>query len=146
VIFRALANESVPIYGDGKHVRDWIFVEDHAAALDVILRNGMPGEVYNIGADNERNNLEVVASILDVLEKPRSLMTHVADRPGHDRRYAIDATRIASLGWRPQYPRERFAEGLEQTVRWYLDARPWIERLRARSAEINAHITTPAKV
>ncbi|MBI4433308.1 dTDP-glucose 4,6-dehydratase [Candidatus Uhrbacteria bacterium] len=143
-IFRALADQSVPIYGDGKYVRDWIFVEDHAAALDLLLRKGVPGEVYNIGADNERHNLEVIEAILDVLGKPRSLMTHVADRPGHDRRYAIDPSKILALGWQPSYGRERFAEGLERTVRWYLDHRSWVEHLRARSSDINAHLVAPS--
>ncbi|MBI2482567.1 dTDP-glucose 4,6-dehydratase [Candidatus Uhrbacteria bacterium] len=140
VIFRALADQPVPVYGDGKHVRDWIFVEDHAAALDLLLRRGQPGEVYNIGADNERNNLEVVGGILCILGKPDTLMTHVADRPGHDRRYAIDPAKMITLGWQPVYPRERFAEGLDRTVRWYLEHRAWVERLRARSSEINAHL------
>ncbi|MFH1430589.1 MAG: dTDP-glucose 4,6-dehydratase [Candidatus Uhrbacteria bacterium] len=140
VIFRALAHEPVPIYGDGLHVRDWIFVEDHCTALDQALRHGRSGEVYNIGVDNELNNLEVVDAILDILGKPHTLKEHVADRPGHDRRYAIDATRIRGLNWAPVYSADRFAEGLERTVRWYLDNGPWIDRLRQRAAEINAHI------
>jgi len=140
-IFRALADQPVPIYGDGRYVRDWIYVEDHAAALDAILRKGTPGTVYNIGADNERENLEVVRGILDILGKPHTLMARVEDRPGHDRRYAIDPQRICNeLGWCPAYSRDRFAEGLERTVRWYLDNRLWVERLRARAAELNPHI------
>lgn len=142
-IFRALADQPVPIYGDGRYVRDWIFVDDHAAALDAILQRGEPGAVYNIGADNERENLEVVRGILDVLGKPHSLMTRVEDRPGHDRRYAIDPARVCDgLGWCPTYDRDQFPQGLERTVTWYLENRPWVERLRARSAEINAHIRT----
>ncbi|MFH1098937.1 MAG: dTDP-glucose 4,6-dehydratase [Candidatus Uhrbacteria bacterium] len=142
-IFRALADEPVPIYGDGLHVRDWIFVDDHCAALDAILRRGEPGAVYNIGVDNERNNLDVIRLLLDIIGKPHSLMTHVTERPGHDRRYAIDATKLyTSFNWQPVYHRTRFPEGLERTVRWYLDNRPWVERLRSRAAEINAHICT----
>lgn len=140
-LFRAVADQPVPIYGDGLHVRDWIYVEDHCASLDAILRRGEPGAVYNIGVDNERNNLEVIRMLLDILGKPHSLMTHVTDRPGHDRRYAIDATKVATtFQWQPTYHRDRFPEGLERTVRWYLDNRSWVERLRARAAEINAHI------
>ncbi|MDO8599540.1 MAG: dTDP-glucose 4,6-dehydratase, partial [bacterium] len=96
-VFRALADQPVPIYGDGRYVRDWIFVEDHATALDAILRRGRPGAVYNIGADNERENLEVVRGILDILEKPHTLMTRVEHRPGHDRRYAIDPALVCNV-------------------------------------------------
>ncbi|MDO8425176.1 MAG: dTDP-glucose 4,6-dehydratase [bacterium] len=140
VIFRAMAGQPVPIYGDGKNVRDWIHVEDHCAALDTLLRTGIPGAVYNIGVDNERNNLDVVGAILEILGKPRSLMQFVEDRPGHDRRYAIDATKIEALGWKPVYTRDRFHEGLERTVRWYQEHRAWVEQLRTRSEEINAHL------
>ncbi|MBI4434292.1 dTDP-glucose 4,6-dehydratase [Candidatus Uhrbacteria bacterium] len=142
-IFRALADQPVPIYGDGRYVRDWIFVEDHCAALDAILQRGEPGAVYNIGADNERENIEVVRGILDIIGKPHALMTRVEDRPGHDRRYAIDARRVCDgLGWCPTYDREQFSQGLERTVMWYLENRSWVERLRARAAELNPHIHT----
>ncbi len=140
-IFKALAGEPVPIYGDGLYVRDWIHVEDHARAIRLILEKGAPGEVYNIGADNERANLEVVKMILVELGKPETLMTTVTDRPGHDRRYAIDAGKIErELGWRPSYPRERFAEGLRETINWYQENIAWVEALRKRQSEINAHL------
>ncbi|MDO8463519.1 MAG: dTDP-glucose 4,6-dehydratase [bacterium] len=140
VIFRALAGQPVPIYGDGKNVRDWIHVDDHASALHRVLHEGSTGETYGIGTNNERSNLEVVGAILDILGRPRSLMEFVADRPGHDRRYAIDATKMQQLGWAPLYTRERFADGLERTVRWYQEHRDWVERLRTRVGEVNAHL------
>ena len=140
-IFKALADEPVPIYGDGLYVRDWIHVLDHARAILMILEKGAVGEVYNIGADNERANLDVVKMILRELGKPESLMTEVADRPGHDRRYAIDASKIErELGWKPTYTRGRFAEGLRETIDWYRLNTDWLEKLRSRQAEINAHL------
>lgn len=140
-IFKALANEPVPIYGDGLYVRDWIHVRDHAQAIQLMLEKGVAGEVYNIGADNERPNIEVVKMILSVLGKPEDLMTTVEDRPGHDRRYAIDATKIKNeLGWQPTYTAEKFADGLRETIEWYQHNTTWVEKLRARQSEINAHI------
>ena len=138
-ILNALHGLPLPIYGDGRQVRDWLFVEDHVRALMLILERGKPGRTYNVGAENERPNLEVVGTICDLLdgERPlaaprRQLMTFVADRPGHDRRYAIDAARLKSeLGWAP---RQDFAGGLKQTVRWYLDNAAWWEPLRAHAA------------
>lgn len=139
-IFKALADESIPVYGDGLYVRDWIQVIDHARAIDLLLSKGVPGEVYNIGADNESSNLEVLKMLLDYLEKPHALLARVADRPGHDRRYAIDARKIMALGWQPLYPREKFAAGLAEKVEWYKNNSAWVENLRGRAAEINAHI------
>ncbi|HHM05815.1 MAG TPA: dTDP-glucose 4,6-dehydratase [Gammaproteobacteria bacterium] len=132
VIIKALAGEPVPVYGKGDNIRDWLYVEDHARALRLVVERGQVGETYNIGGHNERTNLEVVHSICDILDelKPdpvrasrRELIQFVADRPGHDKRYAIDAGKIErELGWRP---RETFETGLRATVKWYLDNRAW---------------------
>lgn len=139
-IFKAMADEPIPIYGDGLYVRDWIHTEDHCSALDTLLRKGVPGEVYNIGVDNERSNLEVMKMLLEMLGKPESLLTRVADRPGHDRRYAIDSRKIERLGWAPRYLRDKFVEGLKTKVDWYLQNTAWVEKLRARQDEMNPHI------
>ena len=129
MISRALADESLPVYGNGENVRDWLYVEDHCAAIDLILRNGTDGEVYNIGGHNERTNLEVVKTILRQLDKPESLITYVRDRPGHDMRYAIDPTKIHNeLGWLPE---TKFDDGIRRTVDWYLNNRPWWEHILA---------------
>ena len=123
MISRALADESLPVYGTGENIRDWLYVEDHCAAIDLVMRQGREGEVYNVGGHNERTNLEVVKTILRELGKPESLITYVKDRPGHDRRYAIDPTKIHSeLGWLPRTP---FDEGIKRTIRWYLDNEKW---------------------
>ena len=136
VILRALGGESLPVYGKGENVRDWLHVEDHAEALTLVLRRGRPGETYNVGGDSERTNIEVVRAICTLLDEmlPGSpnrphekLIKFVADRPGHDARYAIDASKIKTeLGWRP---RHNFDSGLSDTVRWFLDNRPWWERV-----------------
>jgi len=140
-IFKALEGEPVPIYGDGLYVRDWIHVMDHASAILAILERGKLGDVYNIGADNERANIDVVKMILKELGQPETLTTTVTDRPGHDRRYAIDASKIErELGWKPTYPRERFVAGLRETIGWYRANTGWVEKLRKRQAEINAHL------
>lgn len=139
-IFNAMEDKPVPIYGDGMYVRDWIHVVDHARAIQCILEKGEPGEVYNIGADNERANIDVVKMILGELGKPETLTTTVQDRPGHDRRYAIDASKIEALGWKPEYTAEKFADGLRETINWYRENIAWVEALRKRQAEINAHI------
>jgi dTDP-glucose 4,6-dehydratase len=133
VIRRALAGEPLPVYGDGQNIRDWLYVADHCAALQCVLERGRPGETYNIGALNERTNLEVLHRICDVLDqgKPRrdgksyrEQIAFVKDRPGHDRRYAIDAGKIENeLGWRPK---ESFESGLRQTIRWYLENQEWV--------------------
>ena len=123
MISRALADESLPVYGTGENVRDWLYVEDHCAAIDLVMRDGREGEVYNVGGHNERTNLEVVKTILAELGKPESLITYVKDRPGHDRRYAIDPSKIhAELGW---LPKTTFDEGIRKTIRWYLDNQKW---------------------
>ncbi|ADG05612.1 dTDP-glucose 4,6-dehydratase [Kyrpidia tusciae] len=129
-ISNALENRSIPVYGDGQQVRDWLHVLDHCRAIDRVIHHGRPGEVYNIGGHNERTNLEVVKRILSLLNKPESLIQHVQDRPGHDRRYAIDATKIRrELGWAPQYG---FEEGLRQTIQWYLDHQEWLQRVKSK--------------
>lgn len=123
MISRALADESLPVYGTGENVRDWLYVEDHCSAIDLVMRKGLEGEIYNVGGHNERTNLEVVKTILRELGKPESLITYVKDRPGHDRRYAIDPTKIHNeLGWLPATP---FDEGIKKTIRWYLDNEKW---------------------
>ena len=123
MISRALADESLPVYGTGENVRDWLYVEDHCSAIDLVIRKGREGEIYNVGGHNERTNLEVVKTILHELNKPESLITYVKDRPGHDRRYAIDPAKIhAELGWLPQ---TSFDEGIKKTIRWYLDNQKW---------------------
>jgi dTDP-glucose 4,6-dehydratase len=136
VIIRALRGERLPVYGTGANVRDWLHVEDHAEALTLVLKKGRPGETYNIGGDSERRNIDVVRAICRLLDEflPQSpnrphekLIEFVSDRPGHDQRYAIDASKIGrELGWRPRHD---FDEGLRATVRWYLDNRSWWERV-----------------
>ena len=127
MISRALADESLPVYGDGMNVRDWLHVYDHCTAIDLILRKGRDGEVYNIGGHNEKTNLEVVKTILAALHKPESLIHFVKDRPGHDLRYAMDPTKIESeLGWKPKYT---FETGIPQTIDWYLTHREWWEHI-----------------
>lgn len=123
MITRALADESLPVYGKGENIRDWLYVEDHCSAIDLVMRKGRQGEIYNVGGHNERTNLEVVKTILQELNKPESLIQYVTDRPGHDRRYAIDPTKIHNeLGWLPQ---TRFDDGIRKTIRWYLDNENW---------------------
>ncbi|KJS09211.1 MAG: dTDP-glucose 4,6-dehydratase [Gammaproteobacteria bacterium BRH_c0] len=135
-ILNALEGKPLPVYGNGQQVRDWLYVEDHARALYTVLTLGQAGETYTIGGHNEKTNIEVVATICQLLDElvpsplaPRStLITHVADRPGHDRRYAIDAEKIQrDLGWQPQ---ETFASGIRKTVQWYLDNRDWCRRVQ----------------
>ena len=129
MITRALNDQSLPVYGKGENIRDWLYVEDHCAAIDLVMRKGREGEVYNVGGHNERTNLEVVKTVLRELGKPESLITFVTDRPGHDRRYAIDPSKIhAELGW---LPRTTFDDGIRQTVRWYLDNRTWWKHILA---------------
>ena len=138
-ILNALAGKPISVYGKGENVRDWIHVDDHVRALVEIVNNGRIGETYNVGANSERRNIEVVREICRILDdlSPDSaphdrLITFVTDRPGHDARYAIDGRKLQSeLGW---HPRETFASGIEQTVRWYLDNRWWWEPLEQRYA------------
>ncbi len=128
LITNAIENLELPIYGDGMNIRDWIHVEDHCEAIALVLEKGEAGNVYNVGAENERTNLEIVTMILDILKKPHSLIRHVKDRPGHDRRYAIDNGKIRTrLGFEP---RRDFKAGLEATVRWYVENRTWWQSIR----------------
>ncbi|MBN3525572.1 dTDP-glucose 4,6-dehydratase [Paenibacillus apiarius] len=129
IILRALHDEPIPIYGDGTHVRDWLYVMDHCAAIDAALRRGKAGEVYNIGGHHERTNLEVARMVLQELGKPESLITFVADRLGHDKRYAIDPEKTErELGWRPS---KELEQGMKETIRWYVTNRSWWERVRS---------------
>jgi dTDP-glucose 4,6-dehydratase len=122
-IIRAMKNMSVPVYGRGNQIRDWIYVEDHCEALDLVLRRGKSGEVYNISSGNELDNLTVVKKVLEIMGKSESLIEHVEDRPGHDVRYSLDSSKIrAELGWKP---RHRFEEALELTVKWYQEHQDW---------------------
>ena len=128
MIANAMHDEPLPVYGDGKNVRDWIFVDDHCAAIWQAYKRGVSGEVYNIGARNERENIEVVTAILDALGRPHSLITYVTDRLGHDRRYAIDPQKAETkLGWKPAV---KWEEGLERTIRWYRDHQAWVDHIR----------------
>ena len=123
MIAKAAADEPLPVYGKGENVRDWLYVADHCAALDKIIRCGREGEIYNIGGHNEHSNLDVVKTILQVLGKPESLITFVDDRPGHDLRYAVDPEKIhRELGWSPATD---FYDGIRSTIRWYLDHQKW---------------------
>jgi dTDP-glucose 4,6-dehydratase len=127
MIINALNDKELPVYGDGLNVRDWLHVEDHCQAIDLVLHKGRNGEVYNVGGNNERTNIEIVKTILKHLNKPESLIRFVKDRPGHDRRYAIDATKLKTeLGWKPKYT---FETGIKQTIQWYLDNREWWENI-----------------
>jgi len=129
MIANALEGKPLPVYGDGRNVRDWLFVEDHCRAVDLVMRRGRPGAVYNIGGGNEMENIAIVRLLLELLERDEALITFVTDRPGHDRRYAIDATRLREeLGWEPRHD---FASGIRATVRWYLEHRDWWERVRS---------------
>ncbi len=129
MIANALNDKPLPVYGTGENVRDWLYVEDHCAAIDLVMRKGREGQIYNVGGHNERTNLDVVRTIVRELGKSEELITYVTDRPGHDRRYAIDPTKISSeLGW---LPRTSFDEGIRRTIQWYLDNRSWWEHILA---------------
>jgi len=127
MIRNALEDKPLPVYGDGLNVRDWLYVEDHCSAVDLVLHKGVSGEVYNVGGNNERTNIAVVKTILAELGKPESLIRFVKDRPGHDRRYAIDATKIRrELGWQPKY---NYESGIRETIRWYLANQDWMNQV-----------------
>jgi len=126
-VTNAIENKNLPIYGDGKNVRDWIYVEDHCDGVDFVCQNGRLGEVYNIGGGNERTNLEITDRILKKLEKPQSLMTFVKDRLGHDRRYSVDCSKIADLGWQPKH---NFEEALDKTISWFMENNWWWKKLK----------------
>lgn len=131
VITQALTDQNIPVYGDGMQVRDWLHVADHCSAIDLVLHQGRGGEVYNIGGNNEYTNLEIVKTILALVEKPQSLIRHISDRPGHDRRYAIDASKIKTqLGWKPHYS---FAIGIKNTVDWYVQQCNWWQNILSGS-------------
>ena len=129
IITNALADIVLPVYGDGMNIRDWIHVLDNCEAIDTVLHKGVEGEVYNIGGENERANIEIVKLILDILGKPHSLIQYVTDRLGHDRRYAIDSTKVKSeLGYKTRFD---FGKGMEDTVKWYIDHKEWWQRIRS---------------
>lgn len=124
MIYNALNDRPLPLYGDGQQIRDWLYVGDHCAGIDAVLRRGIIGEIYNIGADNEKTNFQIIKYILNSLDKSDILIEHIKDRPGHDRRYALDSTKIrTALGWRPAVT---FEEGIEMTINWYLENRDWV--------------------
>ena len=127
MIANARQNKPLPVYGEGINVRDWLYVRDHCIAIDLIIHKGTVGEIYNVGGHNEMKNIDIVKTICKAMGKPESLITHVADRKGHDRRYAIDPTKInRELGWSPK---TRFADGIQMTIKWYLDNTDWLERI-----------------
>jgi dTDP-glucose 4,6-dehydratase len=124
----ALEGEPLPVYGDGRQIRDWLWVEDHCAGIELVLREGGAGEVYNIGGDDERENVEIVSRILELTGADESLVRHVEDRAGHDRRYSLDTTKLRTLGWEPRKP---FEEGIAETVAWYREHRGWWEPIKS---------------
>jgi dTDP-glucose 4,6-dehydratase len=129
VVTNALEGKELPVYGDGKNIRDWLYVEDHCAAIDLVLHKGKPGEIYNVGGHNEKCNIDIVELIVDTLGKSRDLIKHVSDRLGHDRRYAIDPTKIETeLGWKPQF---NFDSGIKETIQWYLDHEDWWRKIKS---------------
>jgi len=129
MITNALEGKELPIYGDGKNIRDWLHVKDHCAAIDLVIHKGKPGEVYNIGGHNERTNNEIVHFIVEKLGVSKDLIKYVSDRPGHDRRYAIDPTKIMTeLGWKPQYT---FETGIVETIQWYIDHQDWWKNIKS---------------
>lgn len=137
-ILRMLENKTLPLYGDGKNVRDWIYVLDHCRALELCLFKGKDGEVYNIGADNEINNIKIAEKILRFFKKGKSVIEFVSDRPGHDRRYAIDSSKInKELGWKPIYS---FEKAFDDTIKWYINNPKWIDGVRKKTGVFNPHI------
>ncbi len=138
-VTNALAGRELPLYGDGRNVRDWLYVEDHCSAIAFLIDHGRPGEVYNIAGGHERANIDITKAILKILGRSEDLIRFVADRPGHDRRYALDGTKLASLGWKPQAV---FEEALDRTVRWYVDHPQWWRPIREHDAEFAAYYET----
>lgn len=126
MIHNAMGDKELPVYGDGKQVRDWIYVEDHCSAIDTVLHSGVSGEVYNVGGNSEKENIEIVKLILDALHKCDHLIKYVKDRPGHDRRYAIDSSKLKTCGWSPAYG---FKEGMDKTIKWYMENRDWMKKI-----------------
>ena len=135
----ALEDQPLPLYGRGTNVRDWLFVEDHCRAIDLVLRRGNPGDVFNVGANNEVRNIEVTEHILKLLGKPKTLIKFVPDRPGHDIRYAVDCGRIHALGWKPE---SDFSEALEATVHWYRDHEEWWRKIKRKDKEFRSFYET----
>jgi len=133
-VTNALEGEPLPLYGDGRQIRDWLYVEDHCAGIELVLREGVPGEAYNVGGGEERENIDVATEILALLGADPALLRHVEDRPGHDRRYALDTTKLRTLGWAPTVG---FEDGLQATVDWYRDRRDWWEPIK--SGEFRAY-------
>jgi dTDP-glucose 4,6-dehydratase len=137
-ILRMLENKTLPLYGDGKNVRDWIYVLDHCRALEMCLFKGKDGQVYNIGADNEINNLEIAGKIIKYFKKDKSVLEFVSDRPGHDRRYAVDSSKIKrDLGWKPIYS---FEKAFNETIKWYVDNPKWVDGVKKKTGVFNPHI------
>ncbi|MEK7208381.1 MAG: dTDP-glucose 4,6-dehydratase [Patescibacteria group bacterium] len=134
---RAMKNEPLPLYGDGKNVRDWLFVDDHSSAILLLLQRGEPGSVYAISRGEEHANIEIARTILGILGKPETLVTFVKDRPAHDRRYSVNSSRLRALGWKP---RGSFDERLRDTIRWYLHNKAWVEKVLKKHRNINEHI------
>jgi dTDP-glucose 4,6-dehydratase len=135
-VTNAIDDKPLPLYGDGKNVRDWLWVDDHCAAVDFLIEKGERGEVYNVGGGNERENRDITRQILEILGKPESLIKPVADRQGHDRRYSLDASKLAALGFTPKM---NFEDGLRKTVQWYIDNEPWWRAIKEKSAEYAAY-------
>ena len=131
-ITNAIDNLQLPLYGDGKNVRDWIYVEDNCSGVDTVLHKGEPGQIYNIGGGNERENIFITDIILKLLDKPKSLIKYVKDRPGHDRRYSISTEKIKNLGWKPEHD---LKSGLEKTVKWYVENENWWRRIKEKQDE-----------
>ncbi len=129
-ITEAIDDRPLPVYGNGMQVRDWLHVDDHVTGIDLVLHQGAPGEIYNLGGENERHNIDVTHMILKQLGKPESLIRHVVDRPGHDRRYAIDCEKLRTLGWTRKYDVENFEAGLAETVRWYQQNEWWWRKIK----------------
>ena len=138
-VTNALENKPLPLYGKGTNVRDWLFVEDHCLAIDLVMRLGKMGEAYNVGANNEVRNIEIAERIVELLGKPRDLIKFVPDRLGHDRRYALNNAKIHALGWKPG---ARFEEALDATVRWYVDNEAWWRRIKERSRDFTSFYET----
>jgi dTDP-glucose 4,6-dehydratase len=124
----ALDGDPLPLYGDGRQIRDWLFVEDHCAGVEFVLHNGVPGEIYNVGGGDEHENIDVAERIIELAGADRSLLRSVPDRPGHDRRYSLDTSKLHALGWAPE---KDFAEGLRETIAWYRDNRAWWEPIKS---------------
>lgn len=135
-VTNAIEDKNLPVYGDGLNVRDWLYVLDHCEALDYILQHGQIGQIYNIGGGNERSNLVITHRILEILDKPQSLIRYVTDRPGHDRRYSIDCTKLADLGWKPRHD---FESGLDETIYWYRDHPQWWQKVKQKKEEFEAY-------